>query len=58
MVKSPKGYVYHPDQDPKTRTLFCGKCYMAASKRIPLSETGSRFCKELVCPDCQTIYSK
>ena len=58
LVKSPKGYIYGIDQDPKTGTLFCGNCYTATSKRIPLDKTGGRFSKELVCPDCQTIYSK
>ena len=58
IVKSPKGYIYSLDKKPKDRILYCGKCCMATSKRIPLSETGSRFSKELVCPDCETVYGK
>ena len=58
MVKSPKGYVYQPDQHPKKRTLYCGNCYKMPSNLLPLNKTGGLFSKEMVCPACKTIYKR
>jgi len=48
IVKSPKGYVYYPDQDPKKRAPHCGNCH--PPKLVPLDMTGGLLSREMVCP--------
>jgi hypothetical protein len=50
IVKSPKGYIYYPENK---KILYCGKCYASPSNMTPLEKAGF---KKYICPACKTVY--